>query len=166
MDPPTKFGKGGQKEGQKSSRGTVFGKTSWGPSFVPPFEPNDYRALEFITKTPRSTVSFPPNLLRTLSLFYPRPLPPPLDTRFIIKGKPGLSEKQPLPPQQSHIGKHQSLMSQSTLEQQKKAAAASAAAQQSDNIAHALSGAGGGILSMALTCVHPSSLFPANTQEF
>ncbi|ODM19904.1 hypothetical protein SI65_04890 [Aspergillus cristatus] len=41
-------------------------------------------------------------------------------------------------------------MSQSTIEQQKKAAA-SAAAQQSDNIAHALSGAGGGILSMALT---------------
>ena len=54
-------------------------------------------------------------------------------------------------------------MSQSTIEQQKKAAAASAAVQQSDNIAHALSGAGGGILSMALTCVHPSSLFPAKT---
>lgn len=45
-------------------------------------------------------------------------------------------------------------MSQSTVEQQKKAAAASAAVQQSDNIAHALSGAGGGILSMVLTCVH------------
>ncbi|KKA21354.1 Peroxisomal membrane protein Pmp47 [Rasamsonia emersonii CBS 393.64] len=42
-------------------------------------------------------------------------------------------------------------MSQSTVEQQKRAAAASAAAQQSDNIAHALAGAGGGILSMVLT---------------
>lgn len=52
-------------------------------------------------------------------------------------------------------------MSQSTVEQQKKAAAASAAAQQSDNIAHALSGAGGGILSMVLTCVHlVASPFP------
>lgn len=44
-------------------------------------------------------------------------------------------------------------MSQSTVEQQKRAAAASAAAQQSDNIAHALAGAGGGILSMVLTYV-------------
>lgn len=158
--------RGVKRKARKAAEAQLSAKRHGGPSFVPPFEPNDYRALEFITKTPRSTVSFPPNLLRTLSLFYPRPLPPPLDTRFIIKGKPGLSEKQPLPPQQSHIGKHQSLMSQSTLEQQKKAAAASAAAQQSDNIAHALSGAGGGILSMALTCVHPSSLFPANTQEF
>ncbi|KAL1968752.1 hypothetical protein VTN77DRAFT_1578 [Rasamsonia byssochlamydoides] len=42
-------------------------------------------------------------------------------------------------------------MSQSTVEQQKRAVAASAAAQQSDNIAHALAGAGGGILSMVLT---------------
>lgn len=52
-------------------------------------------------------------------------------------------------------------MSQSTVEQQKKAAAASAAVQQSDNIAHALSGAGGGILSMVLTCVplDPHPLF-------
>ena len=43
-------------------------------------------------------------------------------------------------------------MSQSSVEQQKRTAAASAAAQQSDNIAHALAGAGGGILSMVLTC--------------
>lgn len=43
-------------------------------------------------------------------------------------------------------------MSQSSIEQQKRAAAASAAQQQSDNIAHALAGAGGGILSMVLTC--------------
>ncbi|RAO67115.1 uncharacterized protein BHQ10_003127 [Talaromyces amestolkiae] len=42
-------------------------------------------------------------------------------------------------------------MSQAPLEEQKKAVAASAAAQQSDNIAHALAGAGGGILSMVLT---------------
>ncbi|KAF3402701.1 Peroxisomal membrane protein PMP47B [Talaromyces pinophilus] len=42
-------------------------------------------------------------------------------------------------------------MSQAPLEEQKKALAASAAAQQSDNIAHALAGAGGGILSMVLT---------------
>ncbi|KAH8691110.1 putative peroxisomal membrane protein Pmp47 [Talaromyces proteolyticus] len=42
-------------------------------------------------------------------------------------------------------------MSQSTVEQQKEAAAASAAAQQSDNITHALAGAGGGIISMVLT---------------
>lgn len=46
-------------------------------------------------------------------------------------------------------------MSQAPLEEQKKAAAASAAAQQSDNIAHALAGAGGGILSMALTYAFP-----------
>jgi adenine nucleotide transporter 17 len=42
-------------------------------------------------------------------------------------------------------------MSQPTVDNQKKAVAASAATQQSDNIAHALAGAGGGILSMALT---------------
>ncbi|CRG86716.1 Peroxisomal membrane protein PMP47B [Talaromyces islandicus] len=42
-------------------------------------------------------------------------------------------------------------MSQSQVEQQKRAAAVSAAVQQSDNIAHALAGAGGGILSMVLT---------------
>ncbi|KAL2013417.1 hypothetical protein VTN00DRAFT_942 [Thermoascus crustaceus] len=42
-------------------------------------------------------------------------------------------------------------MSQSSIEQQKRTAAASAAQQQSDNIAHALAGAGGGILSMVLT---------------
>ncbi|EAU31155.1 conserved hypothetical protein [Aspergillus terreus NIH2624] len=42
-------------------------------------------------------------------------------------------------------------MSQSRVETQKRAVAASAAAQQSDNIAHALAGAGGGILSMVLT---------------
>ncbi|KAL1848039.1 hypothetical protein Plec18170_008214 [Paecilomyces lecythidis] len=42
-------------------------------------------------------------------------------------------------------------MSQSTVEQQKRSAAAAAAAQQSDNITHALAGAGGGILSMVLT---------------
>ncbi|KAB8214198.1 mitochondrial carrier domain-containing protein [Aspergillus novoparasiticus] len=41
-------------------------------------------------------------------------------------------------------------MSQSKIEEQKKAVAA-AATQQSDNIAHALAGAGGGILSMVLT---------------
>lgn len=48
-------------------------------------------------------------------------------------------------------------MSQSTVEQQKRsvAAAAAAAAQQTDNITHALAGAGGGILSMVLTCVDP-----------
>lgn len=58
-------------------------------------------------------------------------------------------------------------MSQSTIEQQKKVAAASAAAQQSDNIAHALSGAGGGVLSMALTCVAAIvslSFLPVNAQ--
>lgn len=44
-------------------------------------------------------------------------------------------------------------MSLSKVEDPKKVAAA-AAAQQSDNIAHALAGAGGGILSMVLTCVH------------
>jgi adenine nucleotide transporter 17 len=43
-------------------------------------------------------------------------------------------------------------MSQAKIEEHKKVAAASAAAQQSDNIAHALAGAGGGILSMVLTC--------------
>ena len=43
-------------------------------------------------------------------------------------------------------------MSQSTVEQQKRAAVASAASRQTNNIAHALAGAGGGILSMALTC--------------
>ncbi|KAL4894642.1 mitochondrial carrier domain-containing protein [Aspergillus ambiguus] len=42
-------------------------------------------------------------------------------------------------------------MSQSKIETQKRTAAAAAAAQQSDNIAHALAGAGGGILSMILT---------------
>jgi solute carrier family 25 (peroxisomal adenine nucleotide transporter), member 17 len=42
-------------------------------------------------------------------------------------------------------------MSQPTVDNQKKVVAASAATQQSDNIAHALAGAGGGILSMALT---------------
>ncbi|GAD99454.1 peroxisomal membrane protein Pmp47 [Paecilomyces variotii No. 5] len=42
-------------------------------------------------------------------------------------------------------------MSQSTVEQQKRSAAAAAAAQQSDNITHALAGAGGGVLSMVLT---------------
>lgn len=47
-------------------------------------------------------------------------------------------------------------MSQSTVEQQKRSvAAAAAAAQQTDNITHALAGAGGGILSMVLTCVDP-----------
>ncbi len=44
-------------------------------------------------------------------------------------------------------------MSLSKVEDPKKVAAA-AAAQQSDNIAHALAGAGGGILSMVLTYVH------------
>ncbi|PYH72505.1 putative peroxisomal membrane protein Pmp47 [Aspergillus vadensis CBS 113365] len=42
-------------------------------------------------------------------------------------------------------------MSQSNIEGQKKAVAVSAATQQSDNMAHALAGAGGGILSMLLT---------------
>ncbi|KAL6233894.1 hypothetical protein BDW75DRAFT_180432 [Aspergillus navahoensis] len=42
-------------------------------------------------------------------------------------------------------------MSLSKVEDPKKVAAAAAAAQQSDNIAHALAGAGGGILSMVLT---------------
>jgi adenine nucleotide transporter 17 len=36
-----------------------------------------------------------------------------------------------------------------------------AAAQQSDNVAHALSGAGGGILSMALTYVYSQELVVA-----
>jgi adenine nucleotide transporter 17 len=45
-------------------------------------------------------------------------------------------------------------MSQSRIQEQKRAVAASAAAQQSDNIAHALAGAGGGILSMVLTCAN------------
>lgn len=43
-------------------------------------------------------------------------------------------------------------------EQQKPAA--SAAVQQSDNIAHALAGAGGGILSMVLTYARTRALFP------
>ncbi|KAH8430379.1 putative peroxisomal membrane protein Pmp47 [Aspergillus melleus] len=42
-------------------------------------------------------------------------------------------------------------MSQSKIDGANKVAVASAAAQQSDNIAHALAGAGGGILSMILT---------------
>lgn len=42
-------------------------------------------------------------------------------------------------------------MPQSRVEEQKKAVVAATAAQQSDNIAHALAGAGGGILSMVLT---------------
>lgn len=42
-------------------------------------------------------------------------------------------------------------MSQSSTEDQRKVVAAAAAARQSDNIAHALAGAGGGILSMVLT---------------
>lgn len=47
-------------------------------------------------------------------------------------------------------------MSQSKVDGPKSAAVGSAAAQQSDNIAHALAGAGGGILSMILTCaLHP-----------
>lgn len=44
-------------------------------------------------------------------------------------------------------------MPQSRVEEQKKAVVAATAAQQSDNIAHALAGAGGGILSMVLTWV-------------
>ena len=43
-------------------------------------------------------------------------------------------------------------------EQQKKAAV-STAVQQSDNITHALAGAGGGILSMVMTCAFPKSFF-------
>lgn len=46
-------------------------------------------------------------------------------------------------------------MSQPGAEQSK---AASAAVQQSDNIAHALAGAGGGVLSMVLT--YASRIFP------
>ncbi|PYH98354.1 mitochondrial carrier [Aspergillus ellipticus CBS 707.79] len=42
-------------------------------------------------------------------------------------------------------------MSQSRVESPKEAVAVSAATQQSDNIAHALAGAGGGVLSMVLT---------------
>ncbi|RAH48549.1 putative peroxisomal membrane protein Pmp47 [Aspergillus brunneoviolaceus CBS 621.78] len=42
-------------------------------------------------------------------------------------------------------------MSQASIHEEKKGLAVSAAMQQSDNIAHALAGAGGGILSMALT---------------
>ncbi|KAL1978841.1 hypothetical protein VTN31DRAFT_1700 [Thermomyces dupontii] len=42
-------------------------------------------------------------------------------------------------------------MSQATVEKKTRSVAASAAAQQSDNIAHALAGAGGGIISMVLT---------------
>lgn len=52
------------------------------------------------------------------------------------------------------------MMSQSKIEDPKKVAVASAAAQQSDNIAHALAGAGGGILSMILTCAIRSQSLP------
>lgn len=48
-------------------------------------------------------------------------------------------------------------MSQSTDEQKK--VAVSTAVQQSDNIAHALAGAGGGILSMVMTCALPEPSF-------
>lgn len=44
-------------------------------------------------------------------------------------------------------------MSQATVEKKTRSVATSAAAQQSDNIAHALAGAGGGIISMVLTYV-------------
>ena len=40
---------------------------------------------------------------------------------------------------------------------QKSKPAPTIAAQQGDNIAHALAGAGGGILSMILTCDSPNS---------
>ena len=48
-------------------------------------------------------------------------------------------------------------MAQSTKSAEAAQAAAAAVAQQGDNIAHALAGAGGGLLSMTLTFVLPSN---------
>lgn len=45
---------------------------------------------------------------------------------------------------------------QEKLAESTQSAPTSAAAQQSDNVAHALAGAGGGLLSMALTYEHSS----------
>lgn len=50
-----------------------------------------------------------------------------------------------------------------TMSQREQKSAASAAVQQSDNIAHALAGAGGGILSMMLT--YGSPCFPPGAQQ-
>lgn len=49
------------------------------------------------------------------------------------------------------------------VEDRKTAVPVSSTAQQSDNIAHALAGAGGGLLSMTLTYV--CSLHPKETQH-
>lgn len=46
-------------------------------------------------------------------------------------------------------------MSQSANSKKEAMAQTTSAAQQGDNIAHALAGAGGGLLSMTLTSVHP-----------
>ena len=46
-------------------------------------------------------------------------------------------------------------MSQSANSKQEAMAQTTSAAQQGDNIAHALAGAGGGLLSMTLTSAHP-----------
>ena len=47
-------------------------------------------------------------------------------------------------------------MSQSANSKAEAMAQTTSAAQQGDNIAHALAGAGGGLLSMTLTSAHPS----------
>ena len=46
-------------------------------------------------------------------------------------------------------------MSQSADSKKEAMAQTTSAAQQGDNIAHALAGAGGGLLSMTLTLAHP-----------
>ncbi len=48
-------------------------------------------------------------------------------------------------------------MSQSANSKKEAMAQATSASQQGDNIAHALAGAGGGLLSMTLTLAHPLS---------
>ena len=51
-------------------------------------------------------------------------------------------------------------ISQRTTPNKKAMTQATSAAQHGDNIAHALAGAGGGLLSMTLTQDHPSSASP------
>ena len=48
-------------------------------------------------------------------------------------------------------------MSQSSDSKREAMAQTTSASQQGDNIAHALAGAGGGLLSMTLTLAHPLS---------
>lgn len=48
-------------------------------------------------------------------------------------------------------------MSQSPSSKKEAMAQTTSASQQGDNIAHALAGAGGGLLSMTLTLAHPLS---------